>query len=119
MAKARQLPFPTSTRYPGGTWASHSVEPASSKAWRLWSVHLVRLLDKIDVESARAGRESGSITAAEAATQAVPADLTEVEFRAFAGAPYYLELSHEGRRFRMKEQARKSNGHLKPREEHD
>jgi hypothetical protein len=55
----------------------------------------------------------------EAATQAAPADLPEVEFRAFAGAPYYLELSHEGRRFRMKEQARKSNGHLKPREEHD
>ena len=45
---------------PAGPWVPHSAELISSPAWRSRSIHLVRLLDRIDC--AHAGRENGYLT---------------------------------------------------------
>src|SRR5215472_6540411 len=48
---------------PAGAWVPHSAELIASPAWRARSLHVVRLLDRIELEHcAHAGRENGYLT---------------------------------------------------------
>jgi hypothetical protein len=135
------------TDIPVGPWVPHSAELISSPAWRARPIHVVRLLDRIELEHcAHAGRENGYLTVPynqfveagigrrfikAAIDEAVRLGLLIVErglyrggarrqpsryrltylkwkFVPAAGAPYYLEPTHDWRHFRPEKKARKS-----------
>lgn len=63
MAKRTSFHSRRVTDIPVGPWVPHSAELISSAAWKARPIHVVRLLDRIELEHcAHAGRENGYLT---------------------------------------------------------
>jgi hypothetical protein len=63
MAKRTSFHSRRVTDIPAGPWVPHSAELISSPAWRARSIHVVRLLDRVELEyCAHSGRENGYLT---------------------------------------------------------
>jgi hypothetical protein len=63
MAKRASFNPKRVTDIPAGPWVAHSAELIASPAWRARSIHVARLLDRIELEHcAHAGRENGYLT---------------------------------------------------------